>query len=232
MPAPPVFHETRFPEVISWGATGGPGYDTTVVEFDTGKEQRNQNWARARMAWDVSHGVKSQADLDKLIAFFRGRRGRAHGFRYKDLVDFKLEDETLQNSVDDTFVGDNSTVLFNVVKRYEIVPELPATSAINIEVRRIFKLRGGASDPLTELTLTVKLDGSTVDPADYTIDFDAGTVTFDTAPGTNVVPSIIVEFDVPARFEVDKMAISIEDFNAMTWGGIVVKELNPLLEPS
>ena len=232
MVAPPVFHETRFPEEISWGAIGGPGYDTTVVEFATGKEQRNQNWTHARMAWDVSHGVKSQADLDKLIAFFRGRRGRAHGFRYKEHTDFKLEDEVLQNSADDTFVGDNSTVLFNVVKRYEVVPELPASSAINTETRRIFKLRGGSGDPLVELTLTVKLDGVPVDPGDYTIDFDAGTVTFDTAPGTSVVPSIICEFDVPSRFDVDKMSISIEDFNAFTWGGVVVKELNPLLEPS
>lgn len=232
MAAPPVFHEVRFPELISWGAQGGPGYDTTVIEFTTGKEQRNQNWEASRMSWDVAKGVQSQADLDLLVSFFRGRRGKAHGFRYKDWSDFKLVDEVCQNSTDLTLVGDGTTDVFNVIKRYEVTSEPPSSSAINTETRRIYKLRGGAGDPLAALTLAVKINGVTESPANYTIDFNAGTITFVTPPSISDVVTITIEFDVPARFGVDKMAISIEDFNAFTWGGVVVQELNPLLEPT
>lgn len=125
----PAFHEVRFPELISWGAEGGPEFLTSVVEFTTGKEQRGQEWEISRGDWDVAHGVKTQEDLDELVAFFRARRGRAHGFRFKDWTDYKLVDELLQNSTDDTFVGDGSTVLFNVVRIYEQVSPPPPAPA-------------------------------------------------------------------------------------------------------
>lgn len=228
----PAFHEVRFPELISWGAAGGQGWLTSVVDFSTGKEQRNQEWTIDRGQWDVAHGVKTQTDLDELADFFAARRGRAHGFRYKDWSGFRLVDELLQNSADDTFVGDNSTTLFNVVRIYEQTSPPPASTSVNPYIKRVFKLRGGAGDDNTILTEAVKLDGVVQDPGDYTVDRDAGTITFDTAPGTNVVPTITAEYDLPARFDVDRMVVRIEDFNAFTWDGIIVKEINPLLEPS
>ncbi len=227
----PVFHETRFPELIAWGARGGPAFNTTVVQFDSGKEQRNQNWTIGRMEWDVSAGVKTQEDLDELVDFFRARRGQAHGFRYKDWSDYLLKQEVLQNSADDTFVGDGFTVIFNVVRRYEVISPPPSSSDLNKEIRRIFKLRGGAGDPLSPLTPSeiFRVNGSPVTLS--SVDRDAGTVTFSTAPPVGQVADITSEFDVPARFDTDKMQIEIVDFNAYTIGGIIIKEINPLLEP-
>ncbi|MDD5247523.1 MAG: DUF2460 domain-containing protein [Rhodocyclaceae bacterium] len=84
-----MFYESpRFPEAISYGAEGGPGYSTDVVTLNSGYEQRNANWSVPRASYNVSHGVKTQADMATLIAFFRLMQGRAHGFRYKDWVDF------------------------------------------------------------------------------------------------------------------------------------------------
>ena len=77
------FHEIRFPDNIAYGATGGPEFATTVVVTGAGHEQRNVNWAEARGRWDVASGLKNQAQLDELIAFFRARKGRAYGFRFK-----------------------------------------------------------------------------------------------------------------------------------------------------
>ena len=83
------FHEVRFPENIAYGATGGPEFATTVVVTGAGHEQRNIDWAEARGRWDVASGLKNQAQLDELIAFFRARKGKAYGFRFKDWTDYK-----------------------------------------------------------------------------------------------------------------------------------------------
>jgi uncharacterized protein (TIGR02217 family) len=78
------FHEVRFPDNIAYGATGGPEFATTVVATGSGHEKRNVNWAQARGRWDVASGLKKPAQIDELIAFFRARRGKAYGFRFKD----------------------------------------------------------------------------------------------------------------------------------------------------
>jgi uncharacterized protein (TIGR02217 family) len=70
------FHEVRFPDNIAYGATGGPEFATTVVATGAGHEKRNVNWAEARGRWDVASGLKKQAQIDELIAFFRARRGK------------------------------------------------------------------------------------------------------------------------------------------------------------
>jgi uncharacterized protein (TIGR02217 family) len=72
------FHEVPFPDNIAYGATGGPEFATTVVATASGHEKRNINWTQARGRWDVASGLKKQAQIDELIAFFRARRGRAY----------------------------------------------------------------------------------------------------------------------------------------------------------
>ena len=83
------FHEVRVPDSIAYGATGGPEFATTVVATSAGHEKRNINWAEARGRWDVASGLKKQAQIDELIAFFRARRGKAYGFRFEDWTDYK-----------------------------------------------------------------------------------------------------------------------------------------------
>lgn len=219
------FHEVRFPEEISWGVTGGPRFKTDIVTFDSGKEQRNEKWQISRGKWDAATGLKTQEELDILLDFFRGRRGSAYGFRYKDHTDFRLEQEPLQNSADDTFVGDNTTTLFRVVAQYE--PAGP-----NPEIRRIFKLRGGAGDPLVLLTKEVRVNGvPQTEGVDFTIDYNTGEVTFTVAPGVGIAADITIEFDVPARFDTDEMRVSLDDFDAHSWGQIPIVELNLLANP-
>ena len=78
------FEEMRFPGNIAYGAMGGPEFATTVVATGPGHEKRNVNWSEARCRWDVTSGLKKQAQIDELIAFFRARSGKAYGFRFKD----------------------------------------------------------------------------------------------------------------------------------------------------
>ncbi|HNT63658.1 MAG TPA: DUF2460 domain-containing protein [Candidatus Desulfobacillus denitrificans] len=108
-----AFIETRFPDDISYGATGGPGFQTDVIVVNSGHEQRNAAWEDARGMWDVSHGVRSAAQLATLIAFFRVMKGRANGFRFKDHQDFKAESgEGIFRTL--------SATTFQMVKRYTL----------------------------------------------------------------------------------------------------------------
>lgn len=85
-----AFIETpRFPENISRGAVGGPGFATEVVVVSSGHEKRNITWPIGRAKYDVAHGVRTQAQMDVLVAFFRAMKGRGHGFRFKDWQDFQ-----------------------------------------------------------------------------------------------------------------------------------------------
>ena len=83
------FHEVRFPTAISRGAQGGPERRTEVVVLGSGHEERNSRWADSRRRYDAGYGVKSLDDLHAVIAFFEERRGRLHGFRWKDHADWK-----------------------------------------------------------------------------------------------------------------------------------------------
>ncbi len=52
---------------------------------------RNSLWSDARLRFDVGPGIRSEAELGVLIAFFRARRGAARGFRLSRSVRFQLE---------------------------------------------------------------------------------------------------------------------------------------------
>jgi hypothetical protein len=65
-----AFHDILFPDDISYGSKGGPGFNTTVLELSSGAEKRNINWQRSRAKYDVSPGIKSRAQMDVLTAFF------------------------------------------------------------------------------------------------------------------------------------------------------------------
>src|SRR3989304_50940 len=90
MPPMPDFLESpRFPVDISFGAQGGPGYNTAITTVRSGRESRLARWVDSRAKYDVSYGVRTQKQLDALIAFFRTVRGQAIGFRLKDWADYR-----------------------------------------------------------------------------------------------------------------------------------------------
>lgn len=197
------FHEVQFPPDISYGASGGPGYSTTVVTTVSGHERRNANWAAARGRWNVAHGLRKREQVAALIAFFRARRGRAYGFRFRDWTDYQALAQLIG-------VGDGATKTFKLIKRY--------ASGGEIETRIIAKPVPG--------TVKITLDG--VEAASgWSVNTATGLVTFTTAPATGVQVTADFEFDVPVRFDSDQMDITIETYQLGSWGQIQVLEIRP-----
>ncbi len=195
------FHEVRFPDNIAYGATGGPEFATTVVVTGAGHEQRNVSWAEARGHWDVASGLKNQTQLDELIAFFRARKGRAHGFRFKDWTDYEAVGELLGT-------GDDAEIQFQLVKCY---PSGGVT-----EMRSVTKPVAG--------TVRIYLDG-VEQLSGWSVAVTTGVVTFSTAPATGIDVTADFEFDVPVRFDTDHMAVTIENFRLHRWQQIPIVEL-------
>lgn len=196
-----AFHEVRFPVDISYGSSGGPEFHTDVVILASGHEQRNSNWAEARARYNVAHGVKTRAQLDALIAFFRARKGRAHGFRFKDWSDY-------QAAGAEVGLGNGETTVFALSKRYQ--------SGGVIAVRPILKVVAG--------TVTVYVDG-VAQVSGVTADLDQGTIAFSSAPAAGAVITADFEFDVPVRFDTDRLSATLDAYGSHSWQDIPLIEV-------
>ena len=201
-----AFYESpRFPERISQGARGGPEFATDIVVVESGAEKRNQKWTYPRHSWDVSHAVRTQADYDILRAHFMTVQGRTHGFRFKDFSDYSA-------TVAQGFVSGITSTTFQLVKRY--------TSGAQTKDRRIRKpIATGFAFYNSGVLLTLTTD--------YTLDSTTGIVTT-TAPRTAANLTWAGEFDVPMRYDTDRLQGEIVSRNGSgliyRWDGIPIVE--------
>jgi uncharacterized protein (TIGR02217 family) len=195
------FVEIQFPADISYGSSGGPTFSTDVIEAFSGFEQRNINWSAARARYNVAHGVKTQSQLDELIAFFRARQGKAIGFRFKDWADYQAVAQNIGT-------GNGSQTVFQLTKKY--------TSSVT--VTRVIK------KPVNNATLKVYLN-AVLQSSGYTVNYATGEITFTTAPGSGVAVTADFEFDVPVRFDTDQLDAAIDDFGTRSWSDIPLVEV-------
>lgn len=84
-----AFFEERLDPCYSFGARGGPVFSTTVNKSTSGQRFANRNWTYPLHRYDISEGVKTKADFDRIRAFFYNVYGRADGFRFKDWADYE-----------------------------------------------------------------------------------------------------------------------------------------------
>lgn len=195
------FVEIQFPADISYGSSGGPTFSTDVIEAFSGFEQRNINWSAARARYNVAHGVKTQSQLDELIAFFRARQGKAIGFRFKDWTDYQAVAQNIGT-------GNGSQTIFQLTKKY--------TSSVT--VTRVIK------KPVNNATLKVYLN-AILQSSGFTVNYATGEITFTTAPGSGVAVTADFEFDVPVRFDTDQLDAAIDDFGTRSWSDIPLVEV-------
>lgn len=189
------FESPRFPESISKGAKGGPCFSTDLVRMNSGRVKRNVNWPDPVRKYDVSHGIKTRAEFEALLAFFLAVKGMGNEFRFKDWSDC---------SADRSSGIVSSGRLF---KRY-------SAGALEYE-RMVAKPVAG--------TVKLYLDVTLLDPASYLLDPATGMLSgIDDLQG---VLSWEGEFDVPAAFSTDVMEAVIESSGIYSWEGILIEEV-------
>ena len=208
-----MFHNIRLPEHIERGAEGGPRFKTSVIILSSGKEQRNIEWQRARGEWDIGYSVQSQEQYLEILQFFYNRRGRAYGFRFKDWSDFKATNSPIgeiEVTAVDGVTGEKTyaTRNFNLVKRYEDFGE-PYDRPITKPV---------------DGTCIVKVNNVIVAA---TVNYGTGLVTIPASQTYNDgdVVTASFEFDVPVRFDVDNLDVTLEWIEMADITGITIVEL-------
>ena len=195
------FHEVRFPPSLSFGSVGGPVRRTDIVTLANGFEERNTPWMHSRRAYDAGAGMRSVDDLQALIEFFEARGGQLHGFRWKDWADFKSCQASLDLDPTDQVIGagDGTTRTFQIIKTYQ--------SGAQSYQRPISKPVSG--------TVSVGIGGVVQqEGTHFEVDLATGVVTFNTAPPPATTVTAGYEFDVPVRFDTDRILSSIESFRA------------------
>jgi uncharacterized protein (TIGR02217 family) len=133
--------------------------------------------------------VKSRADMQAVLAFFEERRGRFHAFRWRDALDHS------SHGTQPIGTGDGETLSFQLVKKYG--------ADFDPYLRPVTK-------PVPE-TVTVLADGEEIA---VTVDGLTGIVTCEVAPGAGAVLTASFEFDVPVRFDTDRLDIELSSFDA------------------
>jgi uncharacterized protein (TIGR02217 family) len=195
------FHEVRFPAALSFGSSGGPERRTEIVALANGFEERNSPWAHSRRHYDAGLGVRSLDDMAEVVAFFEARHGQLHGFRWKDWTDWKSCLPSAEPGVFDQEIGkgDGTTKTFQLTKSYK--------SGSQAYARSITKPVNGS--------VRIAVGGQEVVAGpDFTVDTRTGLASLVVAPGQGVLVSAGFAFDVPVRFDTDRIATSLAGFSA------------------
>lgn len=188
------FDDVRLPAEVEEGALMGPRFSTTVTELTSGAEQRNAEWTQELFEADVGYGIMAdqsgqpyeasvvELNFAEVMAFYRARRGRWRGFRFKDWTDYKATGEPIG-------IGDGDNQAFQLRKTYG-----EDTYAY---IRKITRPVPG--------TVSVFVDGVGAAFALGAL----GVVTLTVAPDDGAVVTANFEFDIPVRFDTDVMQVQL-----------------------
>lgn len=200
-----AFDDVLFPLAIGREASVEPGFSTAIVETAGGAEQRNADWADARMRFDAGPGVRGEAELGELIAFFRARRGAAKAFRFRDPYDDSSNGMTGTPGAGDQLlgVGDGARTDYALVKDYDGQERRitrPVAGSVRVSVDGVERIGGWTLGPKGVVSFAA--------PPDYGAEVRAG-----------------YRFDVPVRFEEDRLQVSRATFLAGEAAGVKLVEV-------
>lgn len=195
------FDDVRYPVKLSFGSSGGPERRTEIVTLVNGFEERNSPWQDSRRHYDAGAGMRSLDDLDALITFFEARRGQLNAFRWKDWSDYKTCRPSQTVSATDQVIGtgDGVKTTFQLSKTYAS----GGASYTRVIVKPVADTVKAAINGVVQAT-----------PANFTVDAATGRVTFQLPPLVGAVVTAGCEFDVPVRFDTDRISTSVATFQA------------------
>ena len=197
------FHEILFPLDIALKSAGGPERKTEIVALGSGREERNARWAHSRRRYDAGYGVKTLDALAQVVAFFEERRGRLHGFRWRDRLDHSSAAPGASVTPLDQAIGtgDGARTAFALVKIYGAahapyarpIPK-PVAGSVRVAVGGVEQSEGTA----------------------FTCDATTGVVTFLSGhvPASAALVRAGFLFDVPVRFDTDYLEVDLSAFAA------------------
>ncbi len=210
-----------FPLDINLGSSGGPTFQTDVIEYGNGSEYRDSKWVYSRAMFNAAYNIKNRADALGIYNLFQVAKGRFHSFRVKDILDFssKANGHGTPARTDQTIgTGNGVTTTFQIIKTYtkdgytqERKIKAPISGTLLVEVNGVLK---------TETT-------------DYTVDYTTGIITFLVAPANTHLVKCGYLFHLKMRFNTDDLSQlqfvlaygNSPDFDRLSYGDIPLIEV-------
>ena len=213
------YDDVIFPIDLKIGSQTSPKAGVDVVYFDSGFRAVNRRWSQFLRTFTAELANETE-DFYTFTRLFMALGGNQHsgllrdwsdwnsseGFMDRDAFELGMvtpNDQPLLNSTTDQPGGDGSTVLFQLVKQYEIASavhydtiEKPDYNSIQVAVDGIVQTLG----------------------ANYTLNAATGEVTFSVAPGSSQNPTWGGAFYRPAHFMDDEFPISLEAYHRQARG--------------
>lgn len=176
--------DIQFPVAISYGSSGGPSFLTRIISTQAGFEYRTSAWSRQRGKWNVAHGLKQPADYQALIAFF-------YSVALGRLNAFRFKDWT---DFSDWQNGNTSQTVQN-------------NAAGHMQLCKTYTFGGQVYNRFIDKPVAGTIVFSP--PRSTTVNTTNGLTT-----GAQVGDTWTGQFDVPVRFDVDELDMSIDQ----PWG--------------
>jgi len=197
-----AFYEQQLSLGINYGATFGPRFNTAILTQSDGQEQRRALWSQPLIVAQIGDRRVKAAKLTDLIAFHNIVKGAYDGFRLRDWSDYKATWQYIGT-------GNGTLQSWQCVKRYSISTATvtrpitkPIAAGFQVFVDGVATATGWSLDATTGILYT-QLTGVI-------------TATF--------------EFDIPVRFEQDKIDFTFDAKGFFTLAPLTCTEIR--IEPA
>lgn len=136
-----------------------------------------------------------------------------HGFRFKDFLDHQSASPKENITPTDQLLGtgDGSQTDFQLIKSYGDVAGSsqrailrPVSGSVQLALNGVLQNEGG----------------------DYSLNESTGQISFSTAPASGTAVSAGYEFDIPVRFDLDRLDIRLSEFEAGQMPSIPLIEIH------
>ena len=207
-----AFHHVRLQDAVNIRAGGSLEYSTQIFTSASGFEHRNGRWAQPRRRYALDFGTRRIRDLRTLSRFFRARKGRLHGFLWRDQLEYRSH-----NRPGGTLATDQPMQRLRADGRVWAFYKGLRQAPTDPRFRRIFK-------PVAA-SVRVAHRGQQIPPTQYVVHAAAGVIVFAAAHARTEDVTAGFEFDVPVRFDADQLEIQLTGSAAGTCAPIALVEL-------
>lgn len=179
-------------EGYSW--SGGPEFNTSVVQLRNGRERRNAEWAQPIYRFTLPFNNILQGTYAGILNHFLSCHGQLHCFLYRNPLDDIATNEAFG-------IGDGTTVAFQLRK-------VSTTDGVSMQRDVTALFTPGVNGAAADATPTVTVDGT---PTAVTVDYERGIVVFSVAPSPGAVLRWSGRFAHWVRYAQDWLPFSIDN---------------------
>lgn len=205
-----AFIDERLPVGIEKGSDYGLGFKTTILELESGFEQRNKDWSVVKGKGDVGYSIQDTDSLKLVRDHHMVMNGKFNTFPFKDWFDYEIGDpDDAFNTRQQIALGDDSTTTFQAFKTYTV-----GSNGYNRSIVLPILATVRAWNDTTELTRVASSPGagefSITRPGGVITTGDTFASTGGSGPGGEEVLSIVCEYDNYCRYDIDRLLPQLE----------------------